>query len=56
MQLTISLAQIDIALGDPDANVAKADEWTAEAKRRGSDIVVFPELWTTGCDWPNIAS
>lgn len=54
MQLTVSLAQIDIALGDPEANLKKADQWTAEAARRGSDLIVFPEMWTTGCDWENI--
>lgn len=54
MKLTISLAQIDIELGDPAANLDKAAAWTAEAARRGSDVVVFPEMWTTGCDWSNI--
>jgi predicted amidohydrolase len=54
MQLTISLAQIDILLGDPAANLKKAGEWTAEAARRGSDLVVFPEMWTTGYDWENV--
>lgn len=54
MQLTISLAQIDIALGDPQANLQKAETWTAEAARRGSDIIIFPEMWTTGYDWPNL--
>lgn len=55
MQLTISLAQMDIALGDPAANVQKANDWAAEAARRGSELVVFPEMWTTGMDWPNLA-
>jgi predicted amidohydrolase len=54
MQLTVSLAQMQIALGDPATNLKKADEWSAEAARRGSDLIVFPEMWTTGCDWPNI--
>ncbi len=54
MKLTISLAQMDIELGDPAVNLDKAAAWTAEAARRGSDVVVFPEMWTTGCDWPNI--
>lgn len=53
MKLTISLAQMDIALGDPAANLRKAEAWIAEAARRGSDLIVFPEMWTTGCDWPN---
>lgn len=56
MQLTVSLAQIDIALGDPTANLQKAEQWVAEAKRRGSDLVVFPEMWTTGFDWPNLSA
>ena len=54
MKLTISLAQIDVAQGDPAANFKKAAAWTAEAARRGSDLIVFPEMWTTGCDWNNI--
>jgi predicted amidohydrolase len=54
MQLTISLAQMDIALGDPAANLQKAETWSAEAARRGSDLIVFPEMWTTGCDWLHI--
>lgn len=54
MHLTLSLAQMQITLGDPAANLQKADEWAAEAARRGSDMIIFPEMWTTGCDWPNI--
>ncbi len=54
MKLTLSLAQMDIVLGDPAANLRQAEALTAEAARRGSDIIVFPEMWTTGCDWPNI--
>ena len=54
MQLTLSLAQMHISLGNPAVNLKKADEWAAEAARRGSNMIVFPEMWTTGCDWPNI--
>ncbi len=53
MELTISLAQMDVALGQPQVNLAKVQEWTAEAKRRGSDVVLFPELWSTGYDLEN---
>ena len=56
MKLTLSLAQMDIALSDPGANLQKADAWAAEAKRRGSDVIVFPEMWTTGFDWPSLKS
>lgn len=54
MKLTISLAQIDVALGDPEANLKKAAAWTAEAARRGSELIVFPEMWTTGYDFDHI--
>ncbi|MEM7348037.1 MAG: carbon-nitrogen family hydrolase [Chloroflexota bacterium] len=50
MQLTVSLAQIDIALGDPDSNCAKVIDWIQEAARRGSDLIILPELWSTGYD------
>lgn len=56
MKLTISLGQIDIKLGDPAANFAKVAAMSQEAARRGSDIVIFPELWSTGYDLENAAS
>ncbi len=53
--LTISLGQMDVKLGDPAANWGTVQAMTAEAARRGSDIVVFPELWSTGYDLENAA-
>lgn len=47
-KLTISLAQMHIALGDARKNIALMEKWTAEAARRGSHMIVFPELWSTG--------
>ncbi len=49
-QVVVSLAQMDIAWGQPEANLAKAELWIAEAARRGSDLILFPELWTTAYD------
>lgn len=48
MTITISVGQMDVRAGDPTRNLACVREWTAEAARRGSDLVVFPELWDTG--------
>ncbi|MDX1994358.1 MAG: carbon-nitrogen family hydrolase [bacterium] len=48
VKVTISLAQMNIALGDVKKNVSLVEKWTAEAARRGSHLVVFPELWSTG--------
>jgi predicted amidohydrolase len=51
----ISLGQMDVALGDPRANLAQVKAMTAEAAGRGSDIIVLPELWSTGYDLANAA-
>lgn len=50
MTFKLSLGQIDIKLGDPVANLATVTRMAEEAKTRGSDIVIFPELWSTGYD------
>lgn len=41
---------MDVKFGDPRANFATATRMTEEAKRRGSDLIMFPELWSTGYD------
>ena len=54
--LTISLGQMDVKLGNPAENWRTVQQMTAEASRRGSDLVVFPELWSTGYDLENAAN
>jgi predicted amidohydrolase len=46
--LTVSLAQINVRAGNPRINWDTVQERTAEAARRGSELVVFPELWDNG--------
>ncbi len=53
MRLAISIGQMDVQLGLPQENLAVVTRMTAEAARRGSDVVVFPELWSTGYDLEN---
>ncbi|MBI5301886.1 MAG: carbon-nitrogen family hydrolase [Chloroflexi bacterium] len=48
--LSIALAQIDLALGDPARNLEAVHTRVAEAKARGADIVVLPELWSSAYD------
>ncbi|MDW8270589.1 MAG: nitrilase-related carbon-nitrogen hydrolase, partial [Anaerolineae bacterium] len=48
MPLTLSLAQMDIVLGDPQANLEAVAPLVAEAARRGSQLLLLPELWSTG--------
>ncbi len=50
MALSVSVGQMGIALGQPGQNLDKVKAMTAEAARRGCEVVVFPELWPTGYD------
>ncbi len=53
MSFTLSLAQTPVDLGAPAANYERVHDWTVEAARRRSGLVVFPELWSTGYDLEN---
>lgn len=46
-QLTLSLVQMDCRLGQPAENFAAARSLIGEAARRGSRLVLLPELWST---------
>ena len=51
MEITVSIAQMDVVQGEPDSNVERGCAMIAEAARRGSQLICFPEMWTTGFDW-----
>ena len=42
-KLTISLAQMQVVLGDVSRNTNQMQKMVAEAARRKSNILVFPE-------------
>ena len=46
--MNIALAQINVHVGNFEANLAKMLDYTSRAKAQGADIVVFPELATVG--------
>jgi predicted amidohydrolase len=46
--MRVALAQIDSVLGDTEENLRKAKEVVAEARNRGADLTVFPELSLSG--------
>jgi NAD+ synthase (glutamine-hydrolysing) len=48
MKIRIALAQINPTVGDFDGNVGAVLRMTAEAKKRGAQIVAFPELVLCG--------
>ena len=49
-RLVISLGQMDVLLGQPDVNLAQVRLLAAESARQGADVLVLPELWSTGYD------
>ena len=55
MEIMVSLAQISVNASHPEENLKKGEAMINEAARRGSDIICFPEMWTTGFDWENNA-
>jgi predicted amidohydrolase len=44
----VALAQTDCVLGDTEANLRRAKEVVAQARNRGADLTVFPELSLSG--------
>jgi omega-amidase len=56
MKLTISLGQMNVALGHQAENFAKVRDFAAEAAARKSQLVLFPELWSTGYNLAQTAS
>lgn len=47
-QVTVSLAQMNVKDGDPRKNWATMQALVEEAARRGTEMVIFPELWDNG--------
>src|SRR3712207_9547852 len=48
--MRIALAQIDIALGDPERNLQSAQAAAAKAAEAGAEMLLLPELWGSGYD------
>ena len=52
-RLSISLGQMRIQLGRVEDNLETAERLIAGASERGSNLVMLPELWSTGYDLEN---
>src|SRR5436190_3174286 len=52
--MKIAAAQISCSLGDPDANLLKARDFSTRAKQAGAELIVFPEMIDTGYSMPVI--
>ncbi|GAB4572740.1 MAG: carbon-nitrogen family hydrolase [Anaerolineae bacterium] len=53
-KLSISLAQMTVTSGNERRNVETMKAMVAEAARRGSQLVVFPELWSAGYHYEDL--
>jgi predicted amidohydrolase len=56
MKIHVALAQINTALGNVQANLAKHLTLIKEARQQGADLIVFPELSLTGYILQDLAS
>ncbi len=52
-KISVSLAQMRIKLARVEDNLATAEQMISQAASRGSDLVLLPELWSTGYDLAN---
>jgi len=50
MEVTVALAQMEIGLGDVERNLVAAQGMAAQAAAQGADLLILPELWSTGYD------
>jgi len=48
--LRVAVAQLQITLGQPERNIARSRQLLSVARQHGAEIVLLPELWTTGYD------
>lgn len=46
----IALAQLDLKIADPNGNFMKAQDAVRNAAGQGADILLLPELWSSGFD------
>ncbi len=48
MELQIAIGQMDIVLGDAQANLRTVQDLAARAAEQGAQVLVLPELWGSG--------
>ncbi|WP_163528374.1 carbon-nitrogen family hydrolase [Halobacillus ihumii] len=50
MTTNLAIIQMDIAFGDPEVNRNHARTHIKEAVEHGGEVILLPEMWTTGYD------
>ncbi|MCZ0755468.1 carbon-nitrogen family hydrolase [Anoxybacillus sp. J5B_2022] len=54
MTIKVACLQLDVAFGDPAENKRRVQRELEQVYQHQPDIVVLPELWTTGYDLPRL--
>lgn len=49
--MKVALAQFSVLSGQPELNFIKIEQYLAEAKASGADVLFLPEMCSTGFDW-----
>ena len=52
-QITITLVQMNVSLGSPEKNLARVEK-LLDPVSKSSDIILLPELWSSGYDYENL--
>jgi omega-amidase len=55
-KLKMALAQMDVRLGEPQQNLATVKQFAQRAAELEADVLVLPELWSTGYDLEQAAT
>lgn len=50
MKLRLALGQMDVTVGEPEANWGRATALATQAAAAGAQLLLLPELWSTGYD------
>ena len=53
MKINVSIVQMEAILGDIEANFNKVENLLVNAHIKNTDLILLPELWTTGWDCAN---
>ncbi|MBN2333150.1 MAG: carbon-nitrogen family hydrolase [Deltaproteobacteria bacterium] len=52
-RLTVSLVQMNVSLGKPYRNLSQAVKLIGRDLREPTDLILLPEMWSTGYDFPH---
>jgi len=53
--LTVSLIQMNVSLGQPEQNFARVKKLLDRDLHAQTDLILLPEMWSTGYDFPNFS-